>query len=401
MVGRKKIYSLGFLVFIIGSILCGLAQDLGFLVGARVVQAVGAAMMMANSFGLITSIFPASERGKALGLTGTAVALGGMTGPALGGVLIGIAGWRLIFFINILIGIIGYIGALLILPDDYQNGEHEGFDLGGAVLFFLGMISLLLAINNGYDWGWSSFPVLCGIILGILFLISFLIIEKKVLYPMIDLSLFRIPPYLIGNIAGCLSFIAMFGNNMIFPFYLQQILNYSPSKVGLVMMAFPIVMAVVAPLSGYASDKFGPLKLTTAGLFVMAISMFYYSTLTVSSGFLDVLPGPLLGGLGSGLFQSPNNSSVMSSVPPTKLGVAGSITSLVRNVGMVIGIAFSVTLFEVRGGVSSPTPEQIPIFLSAYHTVMLAAMFIALVGLFISFSRRSYINNEVQSSNNL
>ena len=358
-------------------------------------------MMMANSFGLVTSIFSASERGKALGLTGTAVALGSMTGPALGGFLIGMAGWRSIFFINIFIGIIGYIGALLILPDDQRNGEHEGFDFAGAVLFSMGMISLLLAINNGYDLGWSSFPVLGGVILGIALLFVFIVTEKKVSYPMIDLSLFRIPPYLIGNIAGCLTFIAMFGNSMIFPFYLQQVLNYSPSKVGLVMMAFPVVMAIVAPLSGHASDKLGPLKLTTAGLFVMAISMFYYSTLTASSGFLQVLPGPLLGGLGSGLFQSPNNSSVMSSVPKSKLGVAGSITSLVRNVGMVIGIAFSVTLFEVKGGVSNPTTEQIPAFIFAYHNVMLAAMFICLIGLFISFSRKSYIVKEVHGSKNL
>ncbi len=390
LLGRKKIYSLGFVIFTLGSVLCGLAHNIWFLVTTRVLQAIGASMLMSNSAAIVTAVFPPQERGKALGLTGTVVALGSLTGPALGGLLVGLAGWRAIFYINLPIGVLGYIVARMILPADEARHGPESFDLAGAVFFTAGMISLLLGINNGENWGWTSLPVLLGLATGTLLLFLFFLTESKVDYPMIELSLFRNRPFLIGNLSGLLSFIAMFANTMLMPFYLQQILNYSPSQVGLLMTAFPIMMAVVAPLSGNASDKFGPLVLTTGGLAITSLGLFYLSTLSATAHFYEVLPGPLLMGLGSGMFQSPNNSSVMSSVPPNKLGVAGGINALVRNVGMVIGIAFSTSLFEALGGVTRPSGAQRGVFMSAYHSVMLAAMAIALTGAVISLNRKSY-----------
>ncbi len=397
IIGRKKVYSLGFLIFILGSVLCAAAQDIWFLVGMRVLQAVGASMLMSNSSAIITGIFPPRERGKALGLIGTVVALGSLTGPALGGVLIGLTGWRAIFFINLPVGILGYVAARIILPEDEPGKVREKFDFAGALAFTAGMVSVLLGINNGEDWGWTSVPVLFSLVLGVGLLAVFVIIERRTLYPMIDLSLFRNRPFMIGNVSGWLSFAAMFANTMLLPFYLQQILGYGPSQVGLLMTVFPIVMAVTAPLSGHASDKIGPVALTTGGLVIVAAGLFYYSTLPATAAFYQVIPGALLMGLGSGLFQSPNNSSVMSSVPPQKLGLAGGINSLVRNLGMIVGIAFSVSLFEALGGVSKPGPEQTATFMSAYHTVMLVAMAIALVGALISFNRKGYAKAKTES----
>ncbi len=390
IIGRKKIFSLGFLIFTLGSVLCGFSQNIWFLVGARVLQAIGASMLMANSAAIIISIFPPRERGKALGLTGTVVALGALTGPALGGLLIGLTGWRAIFFINLPIGIFGYVVARLTLPVDLPKKEHESFDFTGAITFTAGMISLLLGINNGESWGWFSLPVILSLILGLILLSIFIITERKVQHPMIDLTLFRNRPFLIGNISGWMSFVAMFTNTLLLPFYLQQILNYSPSKVGLLMTAFPITMAIIAPLSGHASDKFGPVALTTGGLTISALGLFYYSTLSSTSNLYQVILGAMITGLGSGMFQSPNNSSVMSSVPSQKLGIAGGINSLVRNLGMVIGIAFSISLFEALGGVSKPRADQTAVFMSAYHTVMLIAAAIALSGAIISLNRKSY-----------
>ena len=194
-------------------------------------------------------------------------------------------------------------------------------------------------------------PILLGLLLGILLLALFFYTELRVNNPMIDLSLFRIRPFFIGNITGFLSFVAMYANTMLMPFYLQHVLNYSPTQVGLLMTAFPLTMAIIAPISGHASDRIGPIILTTSGLFVTALGFFYLSTVTTVLLYWQIIPGLLLMGLGTGLFQSPNNSSVMSSVPPLKLGVAGGINALVRNVGMVIGIAFSVSLFENREAV--------------------------------------------------
>ena len=393
MLGRKKIFGLGFIIFTSGSALCGLSPGIWFLVGARVLQAIGAAMLMANSAAIIVAIFPFQERGRALGLTGTVVALGSMSGPALGGILISLAGWRTIFYINLPLGILAYLLVQSILPSDQLLAEEESFDFAGAFLFAGGMISLLYSINSGSVWGWSNPLILLGLLCGLGLLTGFLINERRVIHPVIDLSLFRIHQFVIGNLCGWLSFVAMFANAMLLPFYLQQVLNCSPSQVGLLMTAFPVAMAITAPISGHASDKYGPWLLTSGGMLITAASLFYFSTLTPATVLYQVIPGSLLMGLGAGMFQSPNNNSVMSSVPRTKLGVAGGISSLVRNIGMISGIALSVSLFELWGGVTRPAPDQISAFMHAYQAVMLVGMGIALLGAAVSLNRYSYINS--------
>ena len=400
LLGRRRIFSLGFIIFTLGSVLCGLATTIWFLIAMRILQAIGAAMLMANSAAIIIANFPPNERGRALGLTGTVVALGSLTGPALGGILVGLISWRSIFYINLPIGILGYLATQLVLPQDEPEQHNETFDYVGALFFTLGMISLLFAVSNGQSLGWRSTPILTGLSLGTFSLGLFFYTETRVKKPMIDLSLFRIRPFLIGNISGLLSFVAMFANTMLMPFYLQHVLYYSPAQVGLLMTSFPLMMAVIAPLSGHASDRIGPIVLTTTGLVVTASGLLYLSTLTTTSLFWQIVPGLLLIGLGAGLFQSPNNSSVMSSVPPRKLGVAGGINALVRNVGMVIGIAFSISLFENRQaaslvGLETPTSlQQVNAFVGAYHTVMLAAAGIAILAAFISLNRKGYTPKE-------
>lgn len=396
LIGRKKVYSFGFIIFTLGSILCGLSSNIWFLVGMRIFQAIGASMIMSNSAAIITANFPPKERGRALGLTGTVVALGSLSGPAIGGLLIGVASWRSIFYINLPIGIIGYIASQMILPEDKPQHGEETFDSLGAVFFALGMISLLFALNNGQDWGWTSPSILLGLSFGVILLGWFFRWETKVTHPMIDLSLFRNRPFLMGNLSGFLSFAAMFTNTMLMPFYLQHILNYHPAQVGLMMSAFPIVMAFIAPISGHVSDRVGPVALTTGGLLITALGLFYLTSVNATSTALQILPGLLIMGLGSGMFQSPNNSSVMSSVPKPKLGLAGGISALVRNVGMVVGIALSVTLFENRQaaalrGISQATAaQQTSAFLNAYHAVLFVGAIIAVVAAFISLNRKGY-----------
>ncbi len=294
----------------------------------------------------------------------------------------------------------GYLAARFILPHDKPLQNHETFDFVGALFFTSGMISVLFSLSNGQDWGWGTYPIIGGILLGIILLSAFFVAEIRVTNPMIDLSLFRIRPFFVGNITGLLSFVAMFANTMLMPFYLQHVLNYNPTQVGLLMTSFPLMMAVAAPVSGHLSDRIGPIILTTSGLFVSALGFLYLSNLNAHSLAWQIVPGLLLIGLGSGLFQSPNNSSVMSSVPPIKLGVAGGINALVRNVGMVIGIAYSVSLFENRNaaflaGISSPTPaQQANAFVGAYHIVMLTSMAIAIFAGLLSLNRKGYSRSE-------
>ncbi|WP_242976029.1 MFS transporter [Desulfosporosinus sp. FKB] len=400
LIGRKRVYSFGFIIFTLGSVLCGLATNIWFLIGMRVLQAIGASILMANSPAIITANFPPKERGKALGLTGTVVALGSLTGPALGGILVGLLNWRTIFYINLPIGIIGYIAALLILPLDTPLQSNETFDFIGAFLFTSGMLCLLFSLSNGQDWGWNSYPIRGGLILGLILLAAFFLAEIRVSSPMIDLSLFQIRPFLAGNITGFLSFVAMFANTMLMPFYLQHVLNFDPTQVGLIMTSFPLMLAISAPISGLISDIIGPRVLTTSGLIVFASGFLYLSSLTACSLTWQIVPGLLLIGLGCGLFQSPNNSSVMSSVPTIKLGIAGGINALLRNVGMVIGISYSVSLFENRQailleGITSPTAEQqANAFVGAYQIVMLTSMGIAIVAGLLSLNRKGYYQPE-------
>jgi EmrB/QacA subfamily drug resistance transporter len=395
IIGRKRIYSQGFLIFTSGSLLCGVAHNIWLLILMRVLQAIGASMMMANSFAIISAAFSPRERGRALGLIGTVVALGSMTGPVLGGFLVGLVSWRSIFLVNIPIGIIGFLASQIILPADQPQEIKETFDYGGAFFFTSGMLCLLFAISEAPDQGWDSAAILAFLLAGVLLLTLFIITETRVKHALIDFSLFKIRLFLFGNISGLTLFTAVFTYVLLMPFYLQQILNYSPAQVGLLMTAFPLVTAFAAPISGTLSDKIGPVILTTGGLLITAAGLFYLSTLTAQAAAWQIIPGPILMGLGSGMFQAPNNSSVMSSVPPPKLGVAGGITALVRNMGMVIGIVSAVSIFEnhraaILTGLSEPSLTQLTYaFLDSFHTVMRIGAIVALFGALISLNRKS------------
>ncbi|HEX3031623.1 MAG TPA: MFS transporter, partial [Bacillota bacterium] len=348
LTGRSRIFSWGFLLFALGSGLCSLAGGIGQLVMARVVESVGAAMMMATSMALATAVFPREERGRALGMLGTVVAIGSMTGPTLGGFLVGSYGWRAIFYLNIVLGIIGYTGCRFILPDDQPTTANKSFDFFGAAVFAALMVALVTGLNAAKTNGFSSLPALLGVGCAGLLLALFLIIEKGMQSPLLDLSIFRDRVFTAGNLAGLLSFVAMFSTNILLVFYMEQVLGYKPQRVGIILLAFPAVMAFVAPLSGWLSDRLGPSILTAVGMGCSALALYGLSRLGISSQMWEI--GGLMGllGFGMGLFQSPNNSAVIGTVAPDKLGIAGGVMATVRNVGMVIGIAWSMSTFSVR-----------------------------------------------------
>ncbi|MDQ7094979.1 MFS transporter [Desulfosporosinus sp. PR] len=405
ILGRKRVFSTGFIIFTIGSALCGLSTNVFMLIGFRVFQAIGASMLMANSQAITVSAFPASERGRALGLTGTTVALGSLTGPALGGLIVGLIGWKYIFYINVPIGIIGFIVSQIILPNDKRSTGREPFDFSGAFLFSVGMVALLFAINNGEDYGWSSTPILLGIIAGLILLIAFYVVEQKVKVPMINLSLYKIKPFAIGNISGFLSFVSTFCNTMLLPFVLQHSFNWTPETIGLLMTSYPVVMAIFAPTSGYLSDKIGPVFLTTGGLVINALGMFFLATIGIHSLFWYIMIGPILMGIGTGMFQSPNNSSVMGAVPKTMLSTAGGLNALVRNLGMVVGTTLAVSVFDgkqtrILAGLTQPTiTQQVNASLSAYHTVMIIGGVISLAASLLSISRKGYLSSDLNKGN--
>lgn len=390
--GRRRIFLVGFIIFTIGSLLCGISYGIWSLVGSRIVQAVGASMLMANAQAIVGAAFPGKERGRALGMIGSVVALASMVGPSLGGILVGAFNWQSIFYINLPIGLAAYIMGHFILPieEDYQSVP---FDVLGAVLFALGMTGLLILLLKGQEWGWGSYLVTGTGSITIVLLGSFIWYEGRIKHPMIELSLFRYWPFFAGNAAGLLSFMALFSNVILLPFYLHSVLLFSPAEIGLAITPFPLLMAVVAPLSGYLSERINPALLASAGLGITMAGLFYLSMLDAQSVIWHVVIGQGIMGLGHGMFQSPNNNSVLSSVSKEKMGLASGMIALMRNVGMVSGTAVTVSVFEwTRQLELSRTAlfdegAAINAFLAGYHDALLIGACFAGLGALVSLSR--------------
>jgi len=395
MYGRRIIFMLGFVVFTLGSLLCSISHTIFFLIAARVVQAIGASMLMANSPAIVSITFPGKERGRALGMIGTVVAIASMSGPSLGGLLVGIFNWQSIFYMNLPIGLVACILGYLILPIE-EKCQQGSFDFMGAILFAVGMTGFLLVLINGHEWGWGSYIINSMSIMTIVLLSSFIWHESRVDHPMIDLSLFNHWPFLAGNLSGLLSFMAMFSTNMLLPFYLHSILLLSPTEIGLAITPFPLLMAVTAPVSGYLSERISPVVLTSAGLTIMMVGLLYLSTLDAQSLIWHVVIGQAVMGFGNGMFQSPNNNSVLSSVPNDKVGLASGISALMRHVGMVSGIAVAVSVFESKrqqelaGQFLPDQATYIVAFLAAYHTALVVGACFAGLGVIISLSRKGH-----------
>lgn len=345
--GKTKVFTFGILLFSLGSLMCGFSSSLISLVAARVIQAVGASGTMATSQGIITQVFPNNERGRALGLVGTFVALGTMVGPPLGGFIVSAFSWEYIFLINVPIGIITFIMALKILPKTKKT-VNEKLDLKGSFLFIVFVVLLFGCITQGQNIGYTNLYIISGLIISIVAFVLFVWAEKRNTEPLLDLSIFGNKLFSLSIFCGFISFIAISCTNIIQPFYLQDTLKLTPFITGLLMMVYPIILSVVAPVSGYMSDKFGSEFLTFIGLMLTSLGLLLMSTLNEHSNLISLTIFVSLMSAGNGLFQSPNTSLIMSTVPKNKLGIAGSVNALVRNLGIVFGISLSTTILYNR-----------------------------------------------------
>lgn len=386
--GRKYLFAVGMAIFTAGSFMCGMSATFGMLVFSRVVQAIGASIMMALVQGIVTSVFPENERGKALGFIGMVVALGSLTGPSLGGILVYAFSWQSVFFINIPFGIIGVVLTFLIMPESETLDKRGAFDYKGSVVFVACILMVFISLLNLQQG--TIPPVMAAgllILAAILFFI-FIGYEKETESPLVDLNLFKNRIFSMGLLCAYLSFCSMFAYTFFMPFYLQYTLGMTALKAGLMMSLYPMTMALVAPLSGWLSDKITYRPLTVTGLVMSTAGLLLMSTLGMDSSRVLIGAGIVMLGAGNSVFQSPNNSSVMGAAPKEKLGTAGSINSFFRNLGMVSGTTFSVILFTLVTKVRIENiAGNISLFLKGYHYVMVFAAFLCLVAVFISISR--------------
>lgn len=349
--GKKKIIVIGFLLFALGSALCSAAHTLPFLVASRVVQAAGAGAMMSLSQGIVTSTFAPGERGAALGQVGMMVAFGSLAGPSLGGLLVRLFGWPSIFVINIPIGIGAAVLALWVLPGETADAAGaRRFDWRGALLFsaflLVLFLSLLLAQQGSIPAGWLPPAVL----LSAAALAAFLFLEKRAADPLVHLELFRERAFSIGVAQGFFVFIALSATMLFMPFYFQDLLGYDALHAGLLISVYPLVMAVVSPLSGRLADRMSTKPLTAAGTALSAAGLFLLAAVREGSPLWQPVLALMVLGVGNGMFQSPNNSDIFGVVPPGRLGIAGGVNALFRNVGFVAGTSLSVLIFSFTAG---------------------------------------------------
>ncbi|MBV9324156.1 MAG: DHA2 family efflux MFS transporter permease subunit [Chloroflexi bacterium] len=343
LAGRKLLYVSGFLVFITGSALCGFAPSLAWLIAFRVVQAIGAAMLQANSVAIITAAVARRRLGRAIGIQGAAQAVGLSVGPSVGGFLIDALGWRWVFFIAVPFGLMGTVLGWLVLPATARaEGQEteERFDWPGALLLGPSVALFMLALTFANDWGWTS-PAFLGVtLLAAVCLGLFVATEVRATSPLVDLALFASRLFTIGIVAGLLSYSVLFGSLFLIPFYLERILDRTPAEAGLLLSPVPLALGIVAPLAGTLTDRFGSRLPTVTGMLLSAVALLALALLPDSGlSLMLVLLGVL--GVGLGLFTPPNNSAIMGSAPQHRLGVAGGILNMTRGIGTSLGVALT------------------------------------------------------------
>jgi EmrB/QacA subfamily drug resistance transporter len=344
--GHKSVYVAGFFVFMIASPLCALAPNAFALIVFRGVQALGAAMLFSNSPAILTRNFPAEQRGQALGLQSMMTYLGLMLGPSFGGWLASQFDWRAAFYINIPFGILGLLLSIYFIPRDAPEKNTERFDVIGALTFMIALVALLLGLNQGHAWGWASLPVLGLIALAFVFAAIFWRVENRDVSPMLDLALFRQRLFAAATASAVLNYICVYSVLFLTPFYLIQGRGLSPADAGLMLTAQPLVMAIIAPLSGTLSDRIGSRALATLGMIVLAGGLWLLAQLAPASSQNQVALGLAIVGLGTGIFTTPNTNALMGSAPRHRQGVAAGVMATARNTGMALGVGLAGAIFS-------------------------------------------------------
>ncbi len=360
LLGRKALYVAGFVVFIVGSGLCGLAPTLGWLIVFRVLQAFGAALLQANSVAIIAAAARPNELGRAIGVQGAAQAVGLAVGPSVGGLLIARLGWQWVFYIAVPFGVVGAALGWLILPltahAPRAETEAERFDWLGASLFGPAIALGMLSLTYGNVWGWTSPRLIALATATAAALALFVAVERRARFPLIDFALFQSRVFVSGISAGLLSYAVLFGSLFLLPFELQRVQGHGPAEAGFLLSPIPVALGLIAPWGGILADRFGSRGPTVVGMLLAAVALLAVAIapgapLPLLLGLLGVL------GLGVGLFTPANNSAIMGSAPPHRRGVAAGLLNMTRSLGTSLGVAAVGTLMGLSLAARLGRPE--------------------------------------------
>jgi EmrB/QacA subfamily drug resistance transporter len=374
-VGRGRLFILGFFIFTLGSLACGLSPSLPLLIFFRVIQAIGGAMLFSISSAIIFQLYPQGEQGRAMGYVGATVAMGSIAGPVLGGFLVDTLGWEYIFLINVPIGTALLPFAIKYLPSSAVIRRPRRMDWIGPVLMVAFMVSLMFLLSAVAE-DHAITPLVS--IFAMLFLVSmmlFLFVERRVSEPLLDLSIFRTVGFSLPILATFFYFIAIFMVNIVGPFYLEGVIGLVPSQVGLVFLIMPLITIVGSPFAGWLYDRHYSRYYAMVGMAIAGLSMFILSFFALQRELWLIIAGFIPLTIGGALFQSPNNTEIMNALPMDQIGVASSISATVRNLGMALGVSFASILLVISSstsGYTGPILAADPYILSVAASLVMA-----------------------------
>jgi EmrB/QacA subfamily drug resistance transporter len=344
--GRRRMFLAGVVIFALSSATAGFAADETSLVVSRVVQGVGAALMMPGTLSIITDAFPAHERGKAMGTWAGVSALALAIGPVLGGFLTEHVSWRAIFYINIPVAIGAVLATTFAVRESRDTSVGREVDYAGVAVLTAGLTALVLALVEGNSWGWGSSEIVALLIGAAVALPAFVWVENRVKAPMVQFDLLSDRNFVAAVCVAMIISFAMLGVFFFLALYMQDILGYTPLEAGIRFLPSTLMIVAVAPISGRLSDRFGPRWLIAGGLLLVAASLVTFSRIAVDSSYLDLLPGFMLLGIGIAMTMSPMTSAAMNAVPVQKAGIASGVLSMFRMVGGSLGVAVTGAIFQ-------------------------------------------------------
>ena len=394
--GRKRLYTLGFAVFILGLVLCPLSGSIIQLIIFRFIQSIGAAITIAIGNAILASAFPAGERGRALGIMGAVGGLGLLVGPALGGFCLDLLGWRSFFYLRIPFTAVGLGMSQLLLKEQAVASGSEKFDIPGAVTLFFSLVFLLLTLTQGRSLGWASPLILIFGSLGIVLIASFIVIETKILHPVLDLKMFKNRLFSIAVVSHLFLYASTIAVNFLMPFYLIDGLGINAGVAGLVLITIPAFTLVLSPWSGTLSDRYGTQLFCTAGFILICTGLFLLNRLHINSSIGVVLLYLIVVSVGMGLFVTPNTSAIMTAVPGGRLSSASAMIGTLRHIGMSVGLAIAGSAFtagrsskalELASEGSSPDMIKRLSTTGGFQSTIIIALVIASIGLLTSVLR--------------
>jgi EmrB/QacA subfamily drug resistance transporter len=381
--GRKKIYTIGIIIYTISSLLCAISFSSVSLIVFRVIQGIGSAMIFSTGMAILTSVYPPKERGKAFGISVAATYLGLSLGPFLGGFMTQQLGWRSIFWLNVPVGAFLVFLVLTLLKGEWAEAKGEKFDFLGAAVLSISLVALML--------GMSQLPSINGVILmfsGTLFMVAFLFIQKKSLSPLIDIRLFlhnRV--FAFSNLAAFINYSATFAVTFLLSLYLQYIKGFSAQYAGTILIAQPIIMSVFSPFAGRLSDKAEPRLVASAGMALVTAGLFLLVFVHSGTSIITIIGYLMILGLGFALFSSPNTNAVMSSVDKKSYGIASSLLGTMRLTGQMFSMGIAMFVFSLFMGKMKIEPEIYPLFMKSMKLIFMIFSVLCLTGIFASMSR--------------